>query len=124
MTVWTQVSEADIGKLEIGMDAYFTTLGYADRRWEGRLRQILPTPEVLNNVVLYNALFDVANPGQVLKPQMTAQVFFIRASARDVLTVPLAAVQPSGRGAARRTEGRSEEHTSELQALMRITYAA
>ncbi|MFN4089157.1 MAG: efflux RND transporter periplasmic adaptor subunit [Alphaproteobacteria bacterium] len=106
MTVWTQVSEADIGRLEIGMDAYFTTLGYGERRWQGTLRQILPTPEVVNNVVLYNALFDVRNPGQVLKPQMTAQVFFVRASARDVLTVPLAALQAAPRG---RGDGRTGE---------------
>ena len=93
MTVWTQVSEADVGALVEGMEAYFTTLGHPDRRWTGKLRQVLPTPEVLNNVVLYNALFDVANPDQVLKTQMTAQVFFIRAAARDVLVVPLAAVE-------------------------------
>src|SRR5690606_7997207 len=99
MTVWTQVSEADIGKLEIGMEAYFTTLGYGERRWQGKLRQLLPTPEVVNNVVLYNALFDVSNPGQLLKPQMTAQVFFVRAAAKDVLTVPLAAVRRSGKEA-------------------------
>lgn len=97
MTVWTQVSEADIGRLEIGMPAYFTTLGYGERRWSGKLRQLLPTPEVVNNVVLYNALFDVANPGQLLKPQMTAQVFFVRASAEDVLTVPVAALRSTGR---------------------------
>jgi macrolide-specific efflux system membrane fusion protein len=105
MTVWTQVSEADIGRLEIGMPAYFTTLGYGDRRWGGKLRQVLPTPEVVNNVVLYNALFDVANPGQVLKPQMTAQVFFVRASAQDVLTVPVAALQSGGRRGGRREGG-------------------
>ena len=64
MTVWTQVSEADVAELKVGMDAYFTTLGQPDRRWDGKLRQILPTPEVVNNVVLYNALFDVAEPRQ------------------------------------------------------------
>ncbi len=108
MTVWTQVSEADIGRLEIGMPAYFTTLGYGERRWGGKLRQVLPTPEVVNNVVLYNALFDVANPGQVLKPQMTAQVFFVRASAQDVLTVPVAALQSGGRRGGGRREGGGE----------------
>ena len=54
MTVWTQVSEADVSRLRVGMDAYFTTLGQPDRRWVGKLRQILPTPEVVNNVVLYD----------------------------------------------------------------------
>lgn len=108
MTVWTQVSEADIGRLETGMPAYFTTLGYGERRWAGQLRQVLPTPEVVNNVVLYNALFDVANPGQILKPQMTAQVFFVRASARDVLTVPAASLQSTARRGGRREGGAGE----------------
>src|SRR5690606_3178980 len=54
LTVKTQVSEADIGRLKVGMPVYFTTLG-RDKRFEASLRQILPTPEVINHVVLYNA---------------------------------------------------------------------
>lgn len=93
MTVWTQVSEADVPRLKLGMRAEFTTLGSGQRRWTGTLRQILPTPEVVNNVVLYTALFDVANPERELMTQMSAQVFFIVAEAKDVLTVPAAALR-------------------------------
>ena len=100
MTVRTQVSEADIAQLEVGMPAYFSTLGQPQRRWEGTLRQILPTPEVLNNVVLFNALFDVPNPDRNLLPKMSAQVFFVRAAAEDVLTIPVAALQQAGSAAA------------------------
>ena len=96
MTVTTQVSEADIGKLRLGMEAYFTTLGNPDRRWYGRLRQILPTPEIVNNVVLYNALFDVPNPTGELMTQMSAQVFFVAASAKNVPVVPASALRPVG----------------------------
>jgi macrolide-specific efflux system membrane fusion protein len=94
MTVTTQVSEADIGKLTLGMEVYFTTLGQPDRRWYGKLRQVLPTPEIVNSVVLYNALFDVDNPGQLLKTQMSAQAFFLIGSAKDVLVAPLVAFRP------------------------------
>jgi macrolide-specific efflux system membrane fusion protein len=93
MTVTAQVSEADIGRLRIGMDAWFTTLGRSDRRWQGKLRQILPTPEVVNNVVLYHALFDVPNEGGQLMTQMSAQVFFVAAAAENVPVVPLAALK-------------------------------
>jgi len=99
MTVSTQVSEADVPKLRVGMEAYFTTLGNPNRRFTGTLRQILPTPTVTNNVVLYTALFDVANPDKQLMPQMTAQVFFVRAAAHDAVLVPMAALQLAGRGA-------------------------
>lgn len=98
MTVWTQVAEADVPKLKLGMKAEFTTLGSGNRRWEGTLRQVLPTPEVVNNVVLYTALFDVDNASGELMTQMSAQVFFVVAEARDVLTVPVAALQESRPG--------------------------
>lgn len=96
MTVQTQVSEADIGRLRIGMPVYFTTLGYPDLRWHGTLRTIWPTPETVNNVVLYNALFDVPNPDGRLMTQMTAQVFFVSASAKDALLVPIGALRALG----------------------------
>ena len=119
MTVWTQVSEADVGRLTIGMDAYFTTLGSPDRRWSGKLRQILPTPEVVNNVVLYNALFDVENPEHMLKTQMTAQVFFVRAAARDALIVPAAALLPErARRSAQAAPGAEGARTERVRVLV------
>ena len=92
MTVEAEVSEADIGKLREDMEVYFTTLGGGERRWYGRLRQILPTPVVTNNVVLFTTLFDVRNEDGALLPNMTAQVFFVRAAARNVLKVPMGAL--------------------------------
>jgi macrolide-specific efflux system membrane fusion protein len=109
MTVWSQVSEADVTRLREGMPVYFMTLGHDDRRWTGRLRQILPAPQKpdrpagqtdagssastsANNVVTYTALFDVQNPAGDLRPDMTAQVFFIVAAVKDALIVPTAAL--------------------------------
>lgn len=104
MTVWTQVSEADVSKLKVGMPAYFTTLGQTSRRWTGKLRQILPTPETVNNVILYNALFDVENGDGALLPQMSAQVFFVLAQAKGVTLAPLSALRRvPGRGPERYT---------------------
>ncbi|MDR2208610.1 MAG: efflux RND transporter periplasmic adaptor subunit [Azoarcus sp.] len=93
MTVRTQVSEADVGRLRPGMEAYFTTLGSQNKRWYGKLDQIEPTPTITNNVVLYNALFDVPNPGERLMTDMTAQVFFIVAQAKNALQIPMASLQ-------------------------------
>ncbi|QIM52360.1 efflux RND transporter periplasmic adaptor subunit [Hydrogenophaga crocea] len=92
MTVQTQVSEADVSKLRTGMPVYFTTLGSQGRRWYGELKKIEPTPTVTNNVVLYNALFEVPNTNRNLMTQMTAQVFFVVAEAKDVLMVPMSAL--------------------------------
>lgn len=92
MTVQTQVSEADIGKLRKEMPVYFTTLGSQGRRWYSKLDRIQPTPEILNNVVLYNALFDVPNDNRLLMTQMSTQVFFIESQAKDALVVPMSAL--------------------------------
>lgn len=119
MTVWTQVSEADVPKLKVGMDAYFSILGKPGQRWSGKLRQILPTPEIINNVVLYTALFDVANPDRELMTQMTAQVFFVIASAQDVITVPMSALRPiddkAGRYDVTVVDNRNQQETREVK---------
>jgi membrane fusion protein, macrolide-specific efflux system len=93
MTVVTQVSEADVVRLKPGVPVYFSTLGRPERRWSGKVRQILPTPETINNVVLYNVLFDVDNADRELKTQMSAQVFFVLEKAKDTLLVPIAALK-------------------------------
>jgi len=98
MTVEAEVSEADVGKLKVGMNAYFTLLGQPGKRYPGTLRQIQPTPSTENNVVLYYALFDVPNPEGTLMMNMTAQVFFVQSSAENVLTVPVAAVRSGSEG--------------------------
>ncbi|RYY75766.1 MAG: efflux RND transporter periplasmic adaptor subunit [Gammaproteobacteria bacterium] len=92
MTVQTQVSEADIGKLRIGMPVYFTTLGGQDYRWYSKLNRVEPTPQVTNNVVLYNALFEVPNDTKTLMTSMSTQVFFIASEAKDTLIIPASAV--------------------------------
>jgi macrolide-specific efflux system membrane fusion protein len=48
--------------------------------------------------VLYNALFDVPNPDGALMTQMTAQVFFVVAEAKDAVLVPFSAVQRAADG--------------------------
>jgi macrolide-specific efflux system membrane fusion protein len=59
--------------------------------------------------VLYTALFDVANPNKQLMTQMTAQVFFVRASAKDAVTIPVAALHfGNGAGTAARNGGAAQ----------------
>jgi macrolide-specific efflux system membrane fusion protein len=98
MTVWAQVAEADIPRIKAGMPAYFTTLGMPDRRFEATVQQVLPTPETVNDVVLYNVLIDVPNKERLLMTSMTAQVFFILGKAENVPVVPMAALRPAPRG--------------------------
>jgi len=113
MTVWAEVSEADIGHVKPGMTAYFTTLSGGSRRWTSTVRQILPIPpKPLNEtgqgggspssnksgsgrVVLYTVLLDVDNTDNALMADMTTQVFFVAGQVRDALTAPVAALHGS-----------------------------
>ncbi|MET0154560.1 MAG: efflux RND transporter periplasmic adaptor subunit [Rickettsiales bacterium] len=92
MTARAQVAEADVMKLSEDTPVYFTTLGSNDRKWEGAIRQILPSPEVINDVVLYSVPVDVKNEDRRLMSGMTAQMFFVLADARNVPIVPIAAL--------------------------------
>ncbi|KRB04719.1 hemolysin secretion protein D [Pseudomonas sp. Root68] len=112
MTVWAEVSEADIGHVKPGMHAWFTTLSGGARRWTSTVRQILPVPpKPLDQtsqgggspastsksgsarVVLYTVLLDVDNADNALMAEMTTQVFFVANQAQNVLTAPIAALQ-------------------------------
>lgn len=88
MTVRAQVAEADVSRIKENMPAYFTTLGNSERRWPGKVRQVLPTPQIVNDVVLYDVLIDVKNEGHKLMTGMTTQVFFIFGKADNALVIP------------------------------------
>ncbi len=92
MTIRAQVAEADVMRLKNDMPVRFTTLGSLEKKWEAKVRQILPTPEVINDVVLYNVLIDVDNKKRILMNGMSTQIFFELDSAQDVLTIPLEAL--------------------------------
>ncbi|MDT4290479.1 efflux RND transporter periplasmic adaptor subunit [Methylomonas sp. MO1] len=97
MTVRAQVAEADVMRLRSDMPVYFTTLGSGERRWQGTVRQILPTPEVINNVVLYNVLVDVDNRDRQLMTGMSTQMFFVLGKAEQVPLLPVNALGPRQR---------------------------
>jgi macrolide-specific efflux system membrane fusion protein len=92
LTARAQVAEADIMKLRVGMPAYFTTLGDPDVKWHGKIRLIQPSPEVINQVVLYDVLVDVDNQKRKLATGMSVQAFFVVAQAKDVLVIPVSAL--------------------------------
>ncbi|EOW6741869.1 macrolide transporter subunit MacA [Cronobacter dublinensis] len=97
MLVKAQVSEADVIHLKPGQKAWFIVLGDPLTRYEGRLKDILPTPEKINDAIFYYARFEVPNPQGVLRLDMTAQVHIQLGGVNDVLTIPLAALgEPVG----------------------------
>ncbi len=116
LTLRTEVSEADVTRIYPGMPVYFSTLGAPEERWYSTVRQILPTPEIVNEVVLYQVLIDIENKGSRLMDSMTAQVFFIEEQAEDVLTVPTGALRrgPGGPAVLKQTDSGTERVSVEL----------
>lgn len=111
MTIKAQISEADVVKVQPGQPIYFTILGDPDHRYTATLRQIEPAPETIsqddtagaskssstatssaNAAVYYNGVFDVPNPDGRLRISMTAQVSIVLAEAKDVPSIPKAAL--------------------------------
>ncbi|WP_039056379.1 macrolide transporter subunit MacA [Enterobacter sp. Bisph1] len=92
MLVKAQVSEADVIHLKPGQKAWFTVLGDPATRFEGQLKDILPTPEKVNDAIFYYARFEVPNPQGILRLDMTAQVHIQLTGLKNVITIPLAAL--------------------------------
>jgi HlyD family secretion protein len=93
MQVDTNVSEADIGKIEVGQGAVFNVDAYPELAFEGRVWQIRNVPETVQNVVMYDVVLRIENPELKLKPGMTAEVNILVASRQHTLRVPRAALR-------------------------------
>ena len=124
MTVKSEISEADVMKVEEGQTVYFTTLGNSEKKHYATLRQVEPAPNSINtesnsntsstsSAVYYNALFDVPNEDGKLRIDMTAQVFIILDEAKNVLTIPASAVQTSNRPQRQRGQNPNREAGAE-----------
>lgn len=91
MQIDTTVSEADVGHVRVGQTVSFTVDAFSGREFQGTVRQIRLNSQVLQNVVTYDVVIDVANPEEILLPGMTAFVSIIVAERSNVARVPLAA---------------------------------
>jgi len=102
MQIDSNVAEADIGKVRMGQSVRFTVDAFPERRFEGKVHQIRLAPITEQNVVTYNVVVEVANPGQVLMPGMTAYLSIVTDGRENALLVPNAALRfkPSDTGGA------------------------
>lgn len=122
MTVKSEISEADVMKVEEGQRVYFTTLGNSEKKHYATLRQVEPAPNSINtetnnssstssSAVYYNALFDIPNEDGKLRIDMTAQVSIVLDEAKNVLMIPAAAIQASNRPQRSRAPGADQAPT-------------
>jgi HlyD family secretion protein len=93
MQVSASVDESDIGRVADGQPVTFTLDAYGSETFTGKVTEVRLQPVVTNNVVTYTAIITVPNPGQKLKPGMTATVRIETARDDDALRVPVAALR-------------------------------
>ncbi len=93
MEVSASVDESDIGRVALGQPVTFTLDAYGAETFTGKVTEVRLQPVVTNNVVTYTTIITVPNPGQKLKPGMTATVRIEIARDDDALRVPAAALR-------------------------------
>ena len=93
MQIDSSFAEADIGGIRVGQPVHFTVDAFANRSFEGRVRQIRINPTTQQNVVTYDVVVSVNNPEEILLPGMTAYVNVVVAERQGVLLVPNAALR-------------------------------
>ncbi|MGA2409407.1 MAG: efflux RND transporter periplasmic adaptor subunit [Candidatus Binataceae bacterium] len=92
MQVDTNVSESDVGIVQVGQPVDFTVDAYTTRTFKGSVAQVRQAPITVQNVVTYDVVVNVPNPELLLMPGMTANLTIVAARRDDVLRVPLRAL--------------------------------
>ncbi|HSC64222.1 MAG TPA: efflux RND transporter periplasmic adaptor subunit [Caldimonas sp.] len=95
-SVWVvaDLPEQDIGLVQNGAKAAVRLTAYPNKVFEGRVTYVYPTLKAETRTVAVRV--ELANPGQLLKPAMYAQVEFSVGARQPVLTVPDSAVIDTG----------------------------
>jgi HlyD family secretion protein len=98
MQVDTNVDEADVSRVKVGLRASFTVDSFPGQVFTGEIVQIRKAPQVVQNVVTYDVVVSAQNTDQKLLPGMTANVRIVTERKEDALRVPNAALRfrPAG----------------------------
>ena len=93
MQVQADVDQSDIGKIRIGLPVHFTVDAYPEQEFRGAITQIRLNATVQQNVITYPVIIEVPNPGERLRPKMTADVTIDIETVKDALRIPNAALR-------------------------------
>jgi len=97
LEVQTFVDEIDIGKVHVGQSVTFRVDSFPGEELAGTVQAIYPKAELINNVVNYVVIIDIAdNHGLLIRPEMTAHVSFILEQKKDVIGIPRNALLREG----------------------------
>jgi HlyD family secretion protein len=93
MRVLADVDEADVGKIEQGMQADCVVDAFPGDIFHGTVSQIRYSPNNVSGVVTYSAVVEVDNPDAKLRPGMTATITVRAHEVHAALRLPNAALR-------------------------------
>lgn len=96
MKVDVPVNEVDIPRVRIGQTARITLDAFPGKTFEGQVVAVAYQGKTSENVVTYDTTVHLANPGNLLRAGMTANVEIIIQEKENTLLVPASAVKEEG----------------------------
>jgi HlyD family secretion protein len=88
--VEADVNESNIGKIEPGQPAEVKLIAVPEKRYAGRLRQVVPTADRQKAII--QAKVTILDPDEKVFPEMSAQVLFLKSAPQS--TEPPRVVAP------------------------------
>jgi HlyD family secretion protein len=111
------VGEAEIGRLEKGMEAEFTVAAWRQRVYTASVKKVLFGSVIVNNVVTYSTELEVNNDDLSLRPGMTATADIFIARKENILKVSNAALRFDPAAAAKLGKTEDDQKRTLVQSL-------
>jgi len=98
MYILADVDESEVGSVQDGQDVDIKSDDYPGMHFSGKVIRIATQGVNTSNVVTFEVKIEVTSKNKsLLLPQMTADVFIVQARKKDVLLVPISAVERKDR---------------------------
>jgi HlyD family secretion protein len=93
MELRVDIDEADIGKVKVGNEAFFTVEAYPGRTFPAMISELRFAPKTVDGVVTYEAILSIDNSDLLLRPGMTATAEIKVAEIQETLAIANAALR-------------------------------
>ncbi|HWO12375.1 MAG TPA: efflux RND transporter periplasmic adaptor subunit [Polyangiaceae bacterium] len=98
LRIIASVDEAQISRVQVGQRVDISVDTYGDRNFQGKVERVSPLGVDTSSVITFDVEIAVVDEAaSLLRSGMSADIEIVTAEQRDVLLVPLVAIQSSGR---------------------------
>ena len=93
MVVKTYINEVDMERLRLNQEAEISVDAYKAKLYEGRVAEVAPSGIERDNIITFEVMVEVVGSPQELRPGMSTDVDIITYEEKDVLILPIDAIQ-------------------------------